>query len=89
MIPVMGDFVSEPVLSWYLKKDFKEDIFRLIDFEVIFCSFKLVSQERINVEFTELSGVSPKLEFRKPKNWSRSSLYALTVWDEYLFSNFK
>jgi hypothetical protein len=55
----MGDFVSEPVLNWYLKKDFNEDIFRLIDFDVIFCSFNLASQERIKVVVTESSGVMP------------------------------
>jgi hypothetical protein len=62
MMPVMGDFLSEPVRSWYLKKDFKEDILRLIDFELIFCSFKLASQDRINAVLTDWSGVSPKLE---------------------------
>jgi hypothetical protein len=64
MMPVMGDFLSLPVRSWYLKKDFKEDIFRLIDFEVIFCSFKLASHDRTNAVFTDGSGVSPKLESR-------------------------
>jgi len=60
----MGDFLSEPVLNWYLKKDFNEDIFRLIDLEEIFCSFKLASQDRINVVLTVDSGVSPKLDSR-------------------------
>jgi hypothetical protein len=60
----MGDFLSEPVRNWYLKKDFKEDIFRFIDFEAIFCSFKLASQERTNEVDTNGSGVSPKLESR-------------------------
>jgi hypothetical protein len=64
IMPVMGDFLSEPVRNWYLKKDFKEDIFRFIDFEVIFCSFRLASQERINEVVTSGRGVSPKLESR-------------------------
>jgi hypothetical protein len=64
MIPDIGDFLSEPVRNWYLKKDFKEDIFRLIDFEEIFCSFKLASQDRIKAALTNGIGVSPKLESR-------------------------
>jgi hypothetical protein len=60
----MGDFLSKPVRSWYLKKDFNEEILRLIDFEVIFCSFKLASQDRIKAVLTDGSGVSPKLEYR-------------------------
>ena len=61
MIPAMGDFSSRPVRNWYLKNDFKEEIFRFMDFEVIFCSFKLASQERINGVEMAGSGVSPKL----------------------------
>jgi hypothetical protein len=64
MMPVMGDFLSEPVRNWYLKNDFKEEIFRLIDFEEIFCSFKLASQDRIKAVLTDGRGVSPKLESR-------------------------
>jgi hypothetical protein len=60
----MGDFSSKPVRNWNLKKDFKDEIFRLIDFEVIFCSFKLASQERIKEVLMEGSGVSPKLDAR-------------------------
>ena len=40
------------------------DIFRLIDFEVIFCSFKLASQDRIKAVLTDGRGVSPKLDSR-------------------------
>jgi len=60
----MGDFLSVPVRNRYLKKDFKLDIFRLIDFEVIFCSFKLASQDLIKAVLIDGSAVSPKLDSR-------------------------
>src|ERR1700676_4230971 len=88
-MPTMGDFSRKPVRKWYLKKDFKEEIFRFIDFDVIFCSFKLASQERIKGVDTAARVVSPNVESRKLKNCSRSSAYARTVWAEYPFSNFK
>ena len=43
----MGDFSKTPLRSRNLKKDLREEIFLLIDFDFIFCSFRLASQERI------------------------------------------
>jgi hypothetical protein len=64
----MGDFANDPVRKWYLKNDFKEEILRFIDFELIFCSFKLASQERIKIVLIEGSGVSPNPDSRYLKN---------------------
>ena len=73
MMPVIGDFSSLPVRNRYLKNDFRLEVFRFIDFEVIFCSLRLASQDRINE--LEMAGrlVSPKLFSIQLKNWSRSS----------------
>ena len=80
---------SWPVRNWYLKKDLREEIFRLIDLEVIFCSFRLASQERIKLVEIDGRSATPNWASRYRKNWSRSSPYASTVWAEYLFSNFR
>jgi len=85
----MGDLSSNSLLKRYLKNDFRDEIFRLMDLELTFCSFRLASQERISGAETEAREVSPKFVSRNKKNWSRSSVYALMVWEEYLFSNFK
>jgi len=60
----MGDFSRSPVLTWYLKKDLREEIFRFIDFEVIFWSLRLASQERINEAEISETAVSPKVVSR-------------------------
>jgi hypothetical protein len=46
-MPVIGDLSMDPLRNRYLKKDFKDEILRLILFEEILFSFKLASQERI------------------------------------------
>jgi hypothetical protein len=46
----MGELFSIPVLIWYLKKDFREDIFRIMDLEDISWSFNEASQERMKGE---------------------------------------
>ena len=55
-----------------LKKDFKVDIFRLMDLASIPCSFKLASQLRTNVDFICGRGVSPKVNCIKSKKETKS-----------------
>jgi len=64
----MGDFSSNPALSWYLKKDLSEEILRFIDFDVIFCSFRLANQDLMKVAEIPGGAVSPKVLSRKEKN---------------------
>ena len=64
MIPAIGDFWSLPVLNWNLKNDFREEIFRFIDLEVIFCSFRLASQERMKGAVMAAREVSPNVDSR-------------------------
>src|SRR5688572_24599763 len=44
-----GMWLILPCFRWYLRKDFRDEIFRLIDLDVIFRSFRVAIQLRIKL----------------------------------------